>query len=99
MIEHLVLIRWKAEAMPEAIDAVLLKAAELRSIDGVAAIDVRANLGLANAARTKGIAHVLRVMLHDNDALDRFGPAPAHRAFAGEMLPLTDDVTIVDLPA
>lgn len=98
MIEHLVLIRWQPGVERDQIDDVLAQARKLSGISGVLDVRVVKNLEKARPEQGKGINDVLRITLADEEALAGFGPAPIHREFAKSMLPIADDITIVDLP-
>lgn len=97
MIEHIVLIRWKEGTSREQVDAVLALARIMEGIDGVRGVSCRPKLG--SNGRDKGIADVMVVRMADEAALARFGPHPLHKEFGARMVPLVEDLTIVDVMA
>ena len=98
MIEHLVLIRWQPGIERHQINDVLAQARKMSGIDGVLDVSILRNLEKARPEQGKGINDILRITIADEEALAGFGPAPLHREFAKSMLPIADDITIVDIP-
>jgi hypothetical protein len=97
MIEHMVLIRWKDDTSREQARDVLATAGMLENIPGVESVSVRPTCGTNR--RDHGIRDVMIVRMADEDALERFGPHELHRRFGTRMLPLAEDLTIVDVRA
>lgn len=95
MIEHIVLIRWKEGTSRGQVDAVFAEARIMEGIEGVRNVSCRPKLG--SNGRDKGVTDVLVVRMEDEAALGRFGSHPLHKEFGARMMPLVEDLTIVDV--
>ena len=94
MIEHLVLIQWKAEAAPEAITQAINGLRALRSqISGILDLTCGENFN----PRAQGYTHALVARFEDRAALDAYNPHPAHQKVVQEMMkPIAAEVLVLD---
>ena len=94
MIEHIVLIRWKEEASPEAIETAL---AGLRQLKGKIAGIVDLTCGANFSERSQGYTHGLVVRFTDRAALDAYLPHPEHQHVVQNLInPIRADSLAVD---
>jgi hypothetical protein len=94
VIEHVVLFRWKADAAPEAISAVI---EGLRGLKGQVPGVVDLSCGENFSDRAQGFQCGLVVRLEDKTALDTYMAHPLHRAVVEERInPIRDSVLAVD---
>ena len=96
-IRHLVLIRPAAGVAEAELEAVLAHAASMEHIDGVISVSFARAIGPDDSPRGKGISHVLTVVLDDPAALEAYRPHPLHREFGALLMPMTGDITIIDI--
>lgn len=94
MIEHIVLFRWMPEAAPEAIARVMEELRGLRDkIPGI--IDL--TCGEDFSGRAQGYTHGLVVRFTTSEALDAYGPHPAHQHVVKTLInPIRDAVLAFD---
>ena len=94
MVEHIVLLRWKDDASPEAIDRVM---AELRGLKDKIPGIVDLSCGANFSERGKEYTHALVVRLKDRAALEAYGPHPEHQRVLKEFLnPIRADGLAID---
>ena len=96
-IRHVVLIRPAADVSEAEMEAVLERAANMAGIDGVISVGFARTIGARETAHAKGISHVLTIVLEDLAALEAYRPHPLHREFGALLMPLADDLTVIDI--
>jgi len=94
MIEHLVLIQWKADASPEAITQAMDGLRALRDqVPGILGLTCGENFN----PRAQGYTHALVIRFEDKAALDAYNPHPAHQKVVQEMMkPIVAEVLVLD---
>lgn len=95
VLRHVVLFKFKETATPEQIKKVVDAFGELPSkIDAIQAYE----WGVNNSpeGHDKGHTHCFLVTFNSEKDRDAYLPHPAHQAFVKELLPILDDVTVVD---
>lgn len=94
MIEHIVLFRWTPGASPEAIDHVMDGLRGLQEqIPGI--VDLAC--GKDFSGRTQGYTHGLVVRFTTREALEAYGPHPAHQHVVKTLInPIRADVLAFD---
>ena len=94
MVEHLVLFKWKADAGEEAIAETMTQLHDLKShIEGIH--DLTCGLNISD--RAKGYTHGLVVRFDSREALDAYGPHPAHqRVVQNYINPIREDILVLD---
>lgn len=91
---HIVLFKWKEDATPEAIEAVLTA---LRGLQGQIPGIVELTCGVNFSERSQGFTHGLVVTFTDKAALETYGPHPAHRHVVETFInPIRADILAVD---
>jgi stress responsive alpha/beta barrel protein len=94
VIEHIVLLKWKDDAAPEAIDRVM---AELRGLKDKIPGIVELTCGANFSDRAQGYTHGLLVRFKDRVARDGYGPHPEHQRVVQNFLaPIRADILVVD---
>jgi Stress responsive A/B Barrel Domain len=94
-LRHLVLLRFKADAGPQAVAAIERSFAALRGqIDGVR--DLEWGTDVSPEGLAKGFTHAFLLSFGDAAARDAYLPHPAHEAFVAQLKPLLDDVLVLD---
>jgi hypothetical protein len=94
MVEHVVLFKWKEDAAPEAVQAVIrgLKALNDK-IPGIMDLSCGENF----SARSQGFHCGLVVRFINRAALDVYGPHPAHQEVVQNLIaPIRADILAVD---
>lgn len=94
MVEHIVLIKWKPDAPPGAIEDVMRALEALKGqVPGIVDLVCGPNF----STRSQGFQTGLIVRLTDRAALDAYGPHPAHQAVVQNLIaPIREDVIAVD---
>jgi len=94
MIEHIALFRFKKEATPEQIQAVMAGLQDLqKAIPGI----LETQYGKNFSKRAQGYTYVVTTRFANRAALDAFYPHPAHQRLVAERLkPILDDLLVVD---
>lgn len=95
MLRHLVLLKFKAEAAPAEVEAIVQAFVALReSIDVVRSLEWGTDVSPEGLAR--GFTHAFQLSFADAAARDAYLPHPAHRAFVDRLQPLLADVLVID---
>ena len=94
MIQHIVLLRWKAEASPEAADRAMAELLKLRDkIPGI----VELSCGVNFAERSNGYTHGFTVRFTNRAALDAYLLHPEHQRVVQNFInPIRADVLVFD---
>ncbi len=94
MIEHLVLFRWKEGVSEATIEEVMHRLRQLpQQIEGI----LELNCGRDFSGRSQGYTHALRVRFRDRQALENYGPHPAHQEVVQKLiLPNAADILAFD---
>lgn len=94
MIMHLVLFKWKDEASPEAINAVM---DALQGMKGKIPEILELSCGENFSERSQGFQHGLVVQLSDRTALDSYAKHPDHQEIVQTLIkPIVADVLALD---
>jgi hypothetical protein len=94
MVEHIVLFQWKPDTSSEAIDAAI---EALRALKGQIPGIIELTCGTNFSDRAKGYTHGLYVRFTDKEALEGYGPHPAHQAVVqNHIVPIRADVLAFD---
>ena len=95
-LQHIVLLKVRADADPAAVDAAFAAARALPGqVDGV--LDVVAGPDVSVEGLTAGHTHGVLVRFADAAARERYFPHPAHLALGEQMSKLIEGATVVDL--
>ena len=94
MIEHIVLIKWTPDALPEQIEEALTALRSLKSqIPGI--LDL--NCGEDISGNAQGYTHALVVRFVDRAALDAYNPHPTHVHVVENFIDaIRDDIAVLD---
>jgi hypothetical protein len=94
MIEHIVLFKVRADALPAAVTAMVEGLAGLKTrVPGIVDLSVGTNI----SDRNKGFTHALVVRFTDKAALDAYLPHPAHQEVVqSRVRPIMEDALVVD---
>ena len=97
MVEHLVLLKWKAGIAAESIENAFVGLRALKhQIPGVLELTCGPNF----SARARGFDAGLYVRFTDRDALDAYIVHPAHQEVVNTLLlPIREDVIALDFEA
>lgn len=96
MIQHIVLLKWKAGTTDAQIDAAFGQAQQL--VDGIESVE-RVSLGRNRADDDHGFSHALIVKLSDDDALSSYLHHPTRERYVHEVLgPIEDERIEIDIP-
>lgn len=96
MIQHIVLLKWKASTTDAQIDAAFGEAQQL--VDGIESVE-RVSLGRNRAEDDHGFTHALIVKLSDDDALSAFLHHPARERYIRDVLgPIEGERIEIDVP-
>jgi hypothetical protein len=94
LVEHIVLFKWKAEATPEQIHAVL---------DGLSGLKellpeiLDLTIGENFTERSQGFTHGLVVRFADKSGLESYGPSDAHQYVVKNLIaPIRADTIALD---
>ena len=89
MIRHIVLVRFRADASPAAIDAVFAALRDLRNVlSGMVRFDAGPNVSPEGLAR--GFGHAFTVDFADRAARDAYLVHPAHKAAGAALVALAE---------
>ncbi len=96
MIQHIVLLKWKAGTTDQQVDAVFAQAEKLvNGIDGVERITLGRNVGDAD----HGFTHAFIVNLADADALSNYLQHPLRKTYLSDALnPIEEERIEIDVP-
>jgi quinol monooxygenase YgiN len=95
MLRHLVLLKFKAEATPAEVEAIVQAFVALReSVDAVSGLEWGTDVSPEGLA--KGFTHAFLLSFADAAARDAYLPHPAHQAFVERLQPLLADVLVID---
>ncbi|WP_108652107.1 Dabb family protein [Dongshaea marina] len=95
MIRHILLIQFKPDAQPEAIEA--LRQAFLRmpdKISGVLSIEWGEND--SPEGKNQGFTHCVLMSFADEDARQRYLPHPEHEALKAIFRPVLQEIIVLD---
>ena len=94
MIEHIVLFKWKEEALPQQIDLALNALKELKNkIPGIVEISCGKNF----SERNQGFQSALIVRFNDTDSLKAYFPHPEHqKVVENNIKPILLDILSID---
>jgi hypothetical protein len=96
VIQHIVLLKWKASTTDAQIDAAFGEAQQL--VDGIDSVE-RVSLGRNRAADDHGYSHALIVRLSDDEALSAYLRHPIRERYVNEVLgPLEQERIEIDVP-
>jgi hypothetical protein len=96
LIQHIVLLKWKAGTTDAKIDEAFGQAQEL--VDGIESVE-RVSLGRNRADDDHGFSHALIVKLSDDDALSAYLHHPLRERYVREVLgPLEQERIEIDVP-
>ncbi len=95
MLRHIVLLRFRPDAQPEAIRHIEAAFAALpHRIEHIHGFEWGHNT--SPEGLHKGFTHAFIVSFADDAGLDTYLPHPAHQAFVAQLKPLLDDVLVID---
>jgi hypothetical protein len=95
VLRHVVLFKFKADAPKEKIQEVVDAFAKLpRQIDAIK--DYESGTDNSPEMKSKGFTHCFVVTFADEKGRDAYLPHPAHKEFVKVLLPVLDDVLVVD---
>ena len=96
MIQHIVLLKWKAGTTDQQVDAVFAQAEKLvNGIDGVERITLGRNVGDAD----HGFTHAFIVNLADADALRNYLEHPLRNTYLSDAInPIEEERIEIDVP-
>ncbi|MFT3954578.1 MAG: Dabb family protein [Piscinibacter sp.] len=95
MLRHLVLLKFRAEAAPAEIDAIVRAFAALRDTIGVVR-GLEWGTDVSPEGLAKGFTHAFLLSFADAAGRDAYLPHPAHRNFVERLQPLLADVLVID---
>jgi hypothetical protein len=96
VIQHIVLLKWKAGTTDAQIDAAFGEAQQL--VDAVESVE-RVSLGRNRAEDDHGFTHALIVKLSDDDALSDYLHHPTRERYVREVLgPIEEERIEIDVP-
>jgi hypothetical protein len=97
VVEHLVLIKYKADTTMQQKYQLLDGLRSLKGkIDGIVELTVGENF----SERAQGFQIGVLVRFRDRDALEAYGPHPAHQEVVQrDLLPIREDIIVVDFEA
>jgi hypothetical protein len=95
MLRHLVLLKFKADARPVQIDAIVQAFRGLaRQVDTVRSLEWGVDVSPEGLA--KGFTHAFLLSFDAAAGRDVYLPHPAHQAFVAQLQPLLADVLVID---
>jgi hypothetical protein len=95
VLRHVVLFKFKADAPKEKVQEMVDAFAKLpKQIDTIKGYE--AGINNSPEMRSKGFTHCFMVTFADEAGRDAYLPHAAHQAFVKVLLPLLDDVLVVD---
>lgn len=95
VLRHVVLFKFRADAKPEQVDAIVEAFAALpKQIDVIQSFE----WGLNNSPEglNKGLTHCFLLTFKDERGRDAYLPHAAHKAFVEKVKPIIEDATVVD---
>ncbi|SFI26918.1 Dabb family protein [Planctomicrobium piriforme] len=95
LLRHVVLFKFKPEATPEQI-AALVEAFEKLPGQISEIRDFEWGTDVSPEGLSKGFTHCFFVTFASEAARDAYLPHPAHQAFVAQLKPILEDVTVVD---
>lgn len=96
MIQHIVLLKWKAGTTDAQVDHVFAQAEEL--VDGIDGVE-RITLGLNRGEADHGFTHAFILNLSDDDALTTYLNHPVRKRYVTEILnPIEEERIEIDVP-
>lgn len=96
MIQHIVLLKWKAGTTDAQIDGAFGEAQQL--VDAIESVE-RVSLGRNRGEADHGFSHALIVKLSDDDALSAYLHHPARERYVHDVLgPLEAERIEIDVP-
>jgi hypothetical protein len=96
VIQHIVLLKWKAGTTDAQIDTAFGQAQEL--VDGIESVE-RVSLGRNRADDDHGFSHALIVRLSDDDALSAYLHHPTRERYVRDVLgPIEQERIEIDVP-
>jgi hypothetical protein len=99
MYEHLVFFKFNDSLSPDKQDELLEK---LKAFEGVIPGIVRLTAGInvtEEKDRIQGYTLGLQVTFENKEALNEYGPHPAHQIFVRSLDGVIEDVIVVDYPS
>jgi len=98
MLRHLVLLKFKPEATPAQVAAIVAAFVALRDrVETVRALEWGTDVSPEGLA--KGFSHAFMLSFADAAGRDAYLPHPAHQAFVAQLQPLLADVLVLDYAA
>jgi hypothetical protein len=95
MYRHVVMFKFKTEATAEQINDIVARFRELPSkIDTI--IDYEDGVDCSPEQKSKGMTHCFLVTFKDKAGLEAYLPHAAHQDFVTHLLPILDDVMVLD---
>jgi hypothetical protein len=95
VLRHVVLFKFKADAPKDKVQGVVDAFAKLPGqIDAIKGYE--AGTDNSPEMKSKGFTHCFVVTFADEKGRDAYLPHPAHQAFVKVLLPVLDDVLVVD---
>jgi len=95
LLRHVVLLKFKDDAKPEQIQAVVEKFRGLKkSIPEIQDLEWGTNVSPEN--KNEGFTHCFFLTFADAKGRDAYLPHPAHKEFGGVLRPVLDKVLVVD---
>ncbi len=92
---HVVLFKFKEEATPEQIEAIVTAFSQLRQeIDTIISFEHGTDVSPEKLA--KGFTHCFLVTFRNREDLEAYLPHPSHQAFTKKLKPILADVLVVD---
>lgn len=92
---HVVLFKFKEEATPEQIEAIVAAFSHLRKeIDTIIGFEHGTDVSPEKLA--KGFTHCFLVTFRNREDLEAYLPHPSHQAFTKKLKPILADVLVVD---
>ena len=96
MIQHIVLLKWKAGTTDAQVDHVFAQAEEL--VDGIDGVE-RITLGLNRGEADHGFTHAFILNLSGDDALTTYLNHPVRKRYVTEILnPIEEERIEIDVP-
>ncbi len=96
MIQHIVVLKWKAGTTDAQVDDAFAQAQGL--VDGIDGVE-RITLGRNRGEADHGYTHALIVDLYDNDALTAYLNHPVRRQYVTEVLgPIEEERIEIEVP-
>ncbi|MBX3442086.1 MAG: Dabb family protein [Planctomyces sp.] len=95
LLRHVVLFKFKADATKEQLQEIVDEFGKLpEKIDAIEKYE--AGLNNSPEGRSKGFTHCFLVTFKDEKGRDEYLPHAAHQEFVQKVIPILDDVLVVD---